>query len=43
MNAEEFVNEMDSIARNYFGEFGYDTCSTLEKSAIIRLVLRNTK
>ena len=28
MNAEEFVNEMDTIAQNYFGEFGYDTCSS---------------
>ena len=43
MNAEEFVNEMDSIAQNYFGEFGYDTCSTGEKKAIIELLLHNTK
>ena len=41
MNAEEFVNEMDMIAQNYFGEFGYDTCSTGEKKAVIELLLHN--
>ena len=42
MNAEEFVNEMDMIAQNYFGEFGYDTCSS-GKKAVIQLLLHNTK
>ena len=41
MNAEEFVNEMDMIAQKYFAEFGYDTCSSGEKKAVIQLLLHN--
>jgi len=43
MNAIEFIDEMDFIAEREFGEFGYDTCSTREKEAIIRILLENTK
>ena len=43
MNAEEFVNEMDHLAQVHFAEFGYDTCSSGEKKAVIQLLLHNTK
>lgn len=41
MNAIEFMHEMDRLAEVHFGEYGYDTCSILEKKAVIRLLLRN--
>ena len=42
MNAEEFINEMDSLAQNYYGEFGYDTCSQEVKKRIIEYLVHNT-
>ena len=43
MNAEEFVNEMDHLAQVHFGEFGYDTCSSGEKKAVIQITTRQYK
>ena len=43
MNAIEFVGEMDRLAEVHFGEFGYDTCSSNEKKAVIKMLLNNLK
>ncbi len=39
MNAIQFINEMDYLAKTYFGEFGYDTCNHEQKQAVIKLLL----
>ena len=36
MNAIQFVDTMDVYAQNLYGEFGYDTCDTEQKSEIIK-------
>ena len=43
MNAIEFVGEMDRLAEVHFGEFGYDTCSSDEQKAVIKLLLHNVQ
>jgi len=43
MNAIEFVGEMDRLAEVHFGEFGYDTCSSDEQKAVIKMLLHNLK
>tara|TARA_R110002124_G_scaffold78934_5_gene210323 strand:+ start:367 stop:492 length:126 start_codon:yes stop_codon:yes gene_type:complete len=41
MNAIELVNEMDKLAEEIYGEFGYDTCSYSEKQEIIKVISFN--
>tara|TARA_Y100000385_G_C12503420_1_gene388159 strand:+ start:57 stop:206 length:150 start_codon:yes stop_codon:yes gene_type:complete len=40
MNAIEFVNRMDELAEEMFGEFGYDTCHPTEKAMIVAQLIK---
>lgn len=40
MNKNKYLQELDNMAENMFGEFGYDTCSNDEKIAIITIFLK---
>jgi hypothetical protein len=43
MNAIQFINEMDTYAQMYYGEFGYDTCDNNQKKEIIKALFEENK
>jgi len=40
MQPRKYTQELDKLAENMFGEFGYDTCSNDEKIQIIQCFLK---